>query len=76
MKLQVIFLKYLSIKQTADKWGGSTRRIQILCNTNRIAGAVKIGSFWAVPESAAKPKDKRIRSGKYVKNEIEKDVCK
>ena len=38
-------MEYLSIKQTAEKWGISTRRIQILCGDNRIEGAIKIGSF-------------------------------
>lgn len=29
-------MEYLSIKQTAEKWGISTRRIQILCNKYHI----------------------------------------
>ena len=37
-------MKYLSVTQTAEKWGISTRRIQILCNGNRIPGAIKIGN--------------------------------
>ena len=39
-------MKYLSVTQTAEKWGISTRRIQILCSENRIPGAVKIGNQW------------------------------
>ena len=58
---------YLSIKQTSDKWGISVRRIQVLCSEDRIPGATKIGSYWAIPEDAAKPKDARIKSGRYVK---------
>ena len=60
-------MEYLSIKQTAEKWGISTRRIQILCVEGRISGATKIGSFWAIPVDAEKPKDERIKSGKYIK---------
>lgn len=60
-------MEYLSIKQTSEKWGISTRRIQILCGDGRIVGAVKIGSFWAIPADAEKPKDDRIKSGKYIK---------
>lgn len=61
-------MEYLSVKQTAEKWGISGRRIQRLCVEERIPGAVKIGSYWAVPADAEKPKDERIKSGKYIKN--------
>jgi hypothetical protein len=61
-------MEYLSIKQTSEKWGISTRRIQILCAEERIPGAVKIGSYWAIPQSAEKPKDERVKSGKYIKS--------
>lgn len=36
-------------------------------NTDRILGTTKIGSYWAIPVDAEKPKDERIKSGKYVK---------
>lgn len=60
-------MRYLSIKQTAEKWGISTRRIQVLCGENRIPGAMRVGYSWAIPEDAQKPADGRIKSGKYVK---------
>ena len=60
-------MEYLSISQTAEKWGISKRRIQVLCSQDRISGAMKIGSYWAIPEDAEKPKDERIKTGKYIK---------
>ena len=60
-------MSYLSIRQTAEKWGVSTRWVNDLCADGRIPGATKIGSYWAVPADAEKPKDERIKSGKYVK---------
>lgn len=60
-------MEYLSIRQTAEKWGLSARWISDLCKDGRIPGATKIGSYWAIPEDAEKPKDERIKSGKYVK---------
>ncbi len=62
-------MEYLSIKQTSEKWGISTRRIQVLCAEERIPGATKIGSYWAIPADCEKPKDERIKSGKYIKSE-------
>lgn len=63
-------MEYLSIKQTSSKWKVSIRRINELCHEGRIPGAVKIGSYWAVPADAEKPKDARIKSGKYIKSEV------
>ena len=60
-------MKYLSVPQTAERWGISSRRIQILCNEERIPGAVKNGNRWAIPDDEPKPADARIKSGKYVK---------
>lgn len=66
-------MKYLYVTQTAEKWGISQRRIQTLCNEERIEGAVRIGHSWAIPEDAPKPTDARIKSGKYIKQATEKE---
>lgn len=63
-------MEYLSLRQTAEKWGNSVRRVQTLCSTNRIPGATKIGSYWAIPANAEKPRDERIKSGKYRKEQL------
>jgi len=60
-------MEYLSISQASEKWGISGRRIQTLCTEGRITGATKIGSYWAIPADAEKPKDERIKSGKYIR---------
>lgn len=62
-----VFMNYLSIRQTSEKWNISPRRINVLCSEGRIDGAIKIGSYWAIPDSANKPTDARIKSGKYRK---------
>ena len=61
-------MSYLSIRQTAEKWGITGRRVQRLCSEGRIPGATKVGYYWVVPSNAAKPKDERIKSGRYIKN--------
>lgn len=60
-------MEYLSIRQTAEKWGVSKRRVQRLCAEERIPGAIKIDSSWVVPATAEKPCDQRIKSGIYIK---------
>lgn len=54
-------LDYISVQQAAGKWGISERRIQKLCEENRIVGAVRFGHAWAIPKGASKPEDKRKR---------------
>jgi len=61
-------MEYLSIRQTAEKWNISIRRVNDFCKEGRIPGATKIGFYWAVPADAEKPKDARVKSGKYIKS--------
>lgn len=58
---------YLKISEVSEKWGIKGRRINTLCLEGCIEGAVKFGNTWAIPEDAEKPKDERIKSGKYIK---------
>ena len=58
---------YKSLAEMAKEWGISERRINTLCLQGRIEGAEKFGGVWAIPSAAEKPKDERIKSGKYVK---------
>lgn len=56
---------YLSIKEIAQKWGISPRRVQVLCASGRIEGAGKLGREWAIPKDALRPKDERVTTGEY-----------
>ena len=56
---------YLTVRETAERWGINTRTVQTMCNDGRIAGAQKFGKAWAIPADAVKPVDGRIVSGKY-----------
>lgn len=50
---------YISIREAAEKWGVSERRINQYCSEGRIPGAERFGTSWAIPESAEKPGDPR-----------------
>lgn len=58
---------YMRIKEASEKWNLSERRINTLCLEGRIEGAIKFGNTWAIPDDAIRPKDERIKSGKYIK---------
>ncbi len=62
---------YMKISEASEKWGLSARRINTLCLEGRIDGAIKFGNTWAIPKDAEKPKDERVKSGRYIKKEVE-----
>lgn len=55
---------YISVKQAAQKWGITERRIQKLCEEKRIEGAIRFGHAWAIPGDTEKPADKRKKENK------------
>ncbi len=60
-------MDYMTIQEASVRWAISARRIQVLCSTGRIVGAIRFGRAWAIPITAKKPSDARIHTGKYVK---------
>lgn len=59
-------MDYMTVNQASELWGICNRRIITLCNDGRINGVVKFGKSWAIPKDSEKPKDQRIKSGKYI----------
>ena len=51
----------LRVKDIAESWGLSVRRINQLCNAGQIEGAVKIGGLWKIPFDAPMPEAVRAR---------------
>ena len=45
-------MEYMSCPQAAKKWSISERRVQKLCEENRIPGVSKIGYMWLIPIDA------------------------
>ena len=52
-------MDYLTVTQTAEKWGVTPRWIQALVQRGSIAGAVRFGPVWMIPKDAEKPADGR-----------------
>ena len=53
-------MKYLTVRETAEKWNLSVRMVQQFCTQGRIPGAQKFGRSWAIPADAGKPQDPRL----------------
>ena len=54
-------MEFMTAKEAADKWGITPRRVQVLCSEGRIDGAWRLGNAWAIPATAGKPIDERIK---------------
>lgn len=55
-------MEYMSAPETAKLWGVSERRVQKLCEENRIPGVVRFSRMWLIPKDAKKPKDGRYKT--------------
>lgn len=60
----MVDMEYMSAHEAAEKWGITKRRVQILCASNRIDDAVRVGNMWIIPTDAEKPADGRIKDEK------------
>ena len=57
---------YMTVKQAAEKWGISDRRVRILCAEGKIAGAAREGRNWVIPSDAKKPEDGRFKTAESI----------
>lgn len=51
-------MEYLSVKETAEKWGVSERSVRNYCASGRVHGAFLNGKAWSVPADVNKPRRK------------------
>ena len=52
-------MDYITVKEAALKWGVGIRRVQVLCNENRIKGAYRFGRDWLIPSTAVLPSSRK-----------------
>lgn len=57
-------MEYYTVKKMGEKWGVTSRMVNVYCSTGRIPGAIKKGNLWLVPEDAIKPEDQRRKKEK------------
>ena len=60
-------MDYITVKEAAERWQVSERRVQILCNTDRIKGAYRFGKSYMIPENAEYPKRRKKNDSNSVK---------
>ena len=52
-------MDYITVRQTAEKWGVTPRQVQGLLKAGRIPGAIRPARDWLIPKDAKKPEDGR-----------------
>ena len=57
-------MDYMTLKEAAEKWSVSPRRVNYYCAGGRIPSAVKMAGVWLIPKTAEKPIDGRTKKGK------------
>ena len=63
---------YITVKEAAEKWGISDRRIRVLCSEGKIPGAFREGRGWKIPIDAEKPADGRFKSKESILSQIDR----
>lgn len=63
---------FMSVKQAAEIWGISDRRIRVLCSQGKILGAYQEGRGWKIPIDAVKPSDGRYKSAESLLDMIDR----
>ena len=56
--------EYMTVQEAAKLWGLSERRVQQLCECNRINNVVRLSRVWLIPKNAKKPADGRYKTNK------------
>ena len=52
-------MQLITVKEAAEKWGVTPRRVQSLCKEGRIKGATRWERTWMIPSHAVLPKGKK-----------------
>ena len=53
---------YMTVKQAAEKWEISDRRVRTLCAEGKVSGAIREGRRWMIPVDTRKPADGRFKA--------------
>ena len=62
-------MDYMTLKEAAEKWGVTPRRVNYYCAGGRIPGAVKMAGVWLLPKITEMPIDGRTKQGKELRHE-------
>ncbi len=63
---------YMTVKQAAEKWWISERRVRVLCAEGKVSGVTREGRSWMIPTDARKPEDGRFKATESILTAIDR----
>lgn len=63
-------MEYITVKEAAEKWDISGRRVQVHCEQDRIENIQRLAKAWPIPKDANKPLDARLREIKPNREDV------
>jgi excisionase family DNA binding protein len=63
-------VEYMTVKEAAEKWGISDRRVRMLCEHGEIDGVIRKGQSYLIPADAIRPVDGRSLRHKKITREV------
>ena len=63
-------MDYMTLKEAAEKWGVTPRRINYYCDGGCVSGGVQMVIIWLIFMYAEKPTDRRFKNTKISSHEI------
>ena len=70
MRMNVSENRWLSVRETAERWQISERRVRMLCSEGKVIGAVREGTIWRIPSDCPHPADGRTLRGAGIPKEL------
>ena len=68
--------EYMSVKETAAKWGVSGQRVRLLCLQGRVGGIERLGKAYMIPKDAVKPQNPRKKRVNNKKDVVQQEDIK
>ena len=66
-------MKYLTVRETAEKWGVDISLVRRFCKQDRLPGALRTKDGWLIPEGAVRPVRTRL---KHTEEEVLPELAK
>lgn len=63
---------FMTVKEAAEKWNISDRRVRVLCSEGKIPGAYQEGRAWKIPVDTSRPTDGRYKSKESILSQIDR----
>ncbi len=69
-------MDYISVREAAERWGISDRRVRKLCQEGKIAGLARQGQSYLIPADVVKPVDERTLRGIIIPEEYAASILR